>query len=153
MGVKTFGRIAVVVFGLGVGTLASAQVTSTSTSSSTSTTTSTVQACIDEVSLASAQCRTLLLKGILEARGAVKGNAVLQRQMNRVQNNLAEAAALTGRKARAAYRRAASILKVFNVRLRSAAGKKQVDPETRVQLQDISKPLQETVKELMRQTT
>jgi hypothetical protein len=147
--------MAMVALGVGAGQLAFAGGTSTSTTTSTSssTTTSTVQQCIVEDSLASAQCRALVLVGILQARGTVKGNKVLQNQIERAQGNMADAATKTGAQARAAYRRAASALKSFNVRLRSAAGKKQVDPATRTQLLDLSKPLQQTVIQLMRQTT
>jgi len=156
MDMRKYGWVAAVVLGVGVGNLAHAggttSTTSTSASSTSSTTTTTVSACVEEDSLVSAQCRTLLLVGILQQRGTTApGNTVLTKQMNRVQKNLTEAAGLTGRKARNRYRRALSALKSFNVRLRSAAGKRQVDQATRDQLQGISKPLETTMRNLVRQ--
>ena len=158
MDMRRYAWVAAVVLGVGVGNLAhaggttSTTSTSASSTSTSSTTSTTVSACLEEDSLVSAQCRTLLLVGMLQQRGTTApGNTVLTKQMNRVQKNLTEAAGLTGRKARNRYRRALSALKSFNVRLRSATGKKQVDQPTREALQGISRPLETTMRNLVRQ--
>lgn len=121
------------------------------TTTTTSTSTTTTLACTAEASIPSAQCRLGQLGDLLAGRGTTApGNTVLSNQIARALKNVNLANALTGKKAKSKLKSAVGALKSFNARLRSAAGKKQVDSTMRQALQAISGQLQKDLDQLRR---